>query len=221
MSAVVAFGAGGEEPYAVLLADTRSSVLALHRADDPHSVVEMDVAGWMAPATDIDIAVLVGLGGPLLDVGCGPGRMVRAAEERGVPALGIDVSAEAAALAAAGGTPVLRRSVFDHLPLEGAWGAVLLLDGNIGIGGDPDALLARCGELVSPTGCIVVEVDSDPDLFERADYRVVAPDGRRSATFPWARVGAAALARRAGLRGLVVVDAWGTASRRFVTLRRA
>ena len=40
------------------------------------------------------------------------------------------------------GGPALRRSVFDPLPGEGRWGTALLLDGNIGIGGDPRALLA-------------------------------------------------------------------------------
>ena len=33
--------------------------------------------------------------------------------------------------------------MFEPLPGEGRWGTVLLLDGNVGIGGDPVALLER------------------------------------------------------------------------------
>ena len=41
------------------------------------------------------------------------------------------------------GGPALVRSVFETLPGEGRWDTVLLMDGNIGIGGDPAALLGR------------------------------------------------------------------------------
>jgi len=220
MSTVVSFGAGGEEPYALVLGGGGGTALALRRLDDPGGSVEMDVADWWSPASEIDLGVLARVQGPLLDIGCGPGRMVRAAEAHSLAALGIDVSAHAAALAGAGGTPVLRRSVFDRLPLEGLWGTALLMDGNIGIGGDPDALLARCAELIAEDGRIVVEVDADPDLFDCAEYTAVGHGGRESAPFPWARVGSAALARLAAGRGLAVDDAWAAGARRFVVLRR-
>ena len=45
------------------------------------------------------------------------------------------------------GAPALCRSVFDPLPAEGRWAAVLALDGNIGIGGDPVAFLDRMRHL--------------------------------------------------------------------------
>lgn len=220
MSTVVSFGAGGDEPYALLLGGGGGTALALHKLDDPDGSVQMDVADWRSPANAVDLAVLGGLHGPLLDIGCGPGRMVRAAEELAFAALGIDVSAHAAALAGAGGTPVLRRSVFDRLPLEGLWGAALLMDGNIGIGGDPASLLARCAELIAEDGRIVVEVDIDPDLFDCAEYTAVGHGGRVSAPFPWARVGSDALVRLAAQSGLVVDDAWADGERRFVVLRR-
>ncbi|WP_396667511.1 methyltransferase domain-containing protein [Microbacterium sp. R86528] len=220
MSTLISFGAGGDEPYALMLGATGSSALALRRIDDPTGTVVLDVEGWRSPANAVDLAVLADLDGPLLDVGCGPGRMVRAAEENGLAALGIDVSADAAALAATNGTPVLRRSIFERLPLEGSWATVLLMDGNIGIGGDPAALVSRCAELMADDGCLVVEVDVDPELLDCAVYTAVGQDGHESAPFPWARVGSAALARVGSRSGLVVADAWADGQRRFVVLRK-
>ena len=51
------------------------------------------------------------------------------------------------------------RSVFQPVPGEGGWDTVLLADGNIGIGGDPVALLTRCRELLAPAGRVLVELD--------------------------------------------------------------
>ena len=148
---------------------------------------------WRAPANAVDIAVLGRRArrGPVLDIGCGPGRTVRGRRGTHSPAPGIDVSAHAAALAGAGGTPVLRRSVFDRLPLEGLWAAALLMDGNIGIGGDPAAPSLRA-QLIAQDGRIVVEVDPDPDLLTRRCTRrwhMAVGKALRS----WARVGSAAL----------------------------
>ncbi|WP_127476524.1 methyltransferase domain-containing protein [Microbacterium sulfonylureivorans] len=224
MSSIVAFGAGGDEPYALLLGGGGGGGggrLALRKVGDVVASIQVDVDGWRAPANAADLTVLAGLEGPLLDVGCGPGRMVRAAEERGLAALGIDISTEAAVRAAAEGTPVLRRSVFDRLPLEGSWSTVLLMDGNIGIGGDPEALLLRCAHLIADDGVVVVEVDADPELHDCATYTAVGEDGLESAAFPWARVGSAAAARVALRCGLMVCDAWAIGDRRFVLLRRS
>lgn len=220
MSAIAAFGAGGDEPYSVLLAGGGQGRLELRKVGETSTTIRLDATEWRAPASAVDIGVLEGLAGPLLDVGCGPGRMVRAAEARGVAALGIDISTDAAAHAAADGSPILRRSVFDRLPLEGSWASVLLMDGNIGIGGAPSALLRRCAELIAPGGVIVVEVDDDPDLDDSATYTVVGDEGRESGAFPWARVGSAALVRIAEGCGLTLGDAWAAGGRRFVLLRR-
>lgn len=217
MSVVVTFGGGGDEPYALSLGEGGGR-LALHRVGAEQGV-ELDAAVWHGPADATDLRVLTGLEGPLLDVGCGPGRMLRAATERGIPTLGIDVSTAAVALAAQSGAPVLHRSVFDRLPLEGQWHAVLLLDGNIGIGGDPAALLARCAHLLDADGSIIVEVDADPDLDERDHYRAIRDDGTASAAFPWARVGSTVLARVAASVRLRVADAWTDEDRHFVVLR--
>jgi hypothetical protein len=64
------------------------------------------------------------------------------------------------------GGQVLRRNLADQLPGEGRWGTALLLDGNVGIGGDVPGLLCRCRDLVGPGGLIICEVDPDPDRNE-------------------------------------------------------
>jgi hypothetical protein len=94
----------------------------------------------------------------------------------------------------------------------------VLLDGNIGIGGDPERLLRRLGELLRPGGVLVAEVE------EVGGCRSVAvrldADGTLGPSFPWATVGAAAwpeLARRAGL---VAGSAVRVGKRRFGVARR-
>ena len=60
----------------------------------------LDLREWERPADLVDRAVLWGIRGPVLEVGCGPGRLVAALAESGTPALGIDISPLAAELAA-------------------------------------------------------------------------------------------------------------------------
>jgi SAM-dependent methyltransferase len=73
--------------------------------------------------------------GPTIELGCGPGRLVARLIRRGVPALGIDRSATAIRLAGRGGAPALLGDVFEPLPGMGRWQTVLLVDGNVGLGG--------------------------------------------------------------------------------------
>lgn len=55
-------------------------------------------------------------GGPTLDVGSGPGRLTVALAERGVLALGIDVTPQALQLARSAGALTLQRDVFSPVP---------------------------------------------------------------------------------------------------------
>ena len=99
--------------------------------------LQLQVSRWCAPPDAADEELLRRCRGPVLDVGCGPGRLTVALTDRGIPALGVDISRAAVTLARQAGAPALRRSVFDPLPGVGQWGTVLLADGNIGIGGLP------------------------------------------------------------------------------------
>ena len=160
------------------------------------------VDAWHQPATPEELAVLDGLRAPVLDVGCGPGRIAAALAGRGVPALGIDVSPSALATASAAGAAVLDRSVFDPLPGEGRWSTALLLDGNIGIGGDPVRLLRRLRELLAPWGEAVVEVDAPGSPTVVDSVRLRCPRSGDGPWFGWAWVGAddvAGIAADAGL----------------------
>jgi len=80
---------------------------------------------------------------------------------RGVPALGIDRSATAIRLAGRGGAPALLGDVFEPLPGMGCWHTVLLVDGNVGLGGDPRRILGRAAELLSRGGRCVAEFEAE------------------------------------------------------------
>ncbi|MGI8663648.1 MAG: class I SAM-dependent methyltransferase [Acidimicrobiales bacterium] len=159
------------------------------------------VDDWMAPASADERALLAGLDGPVLDLGCGPGRLVHALAEQGVPALGVDSSPEAVRAALDRGAPALCRSAFDRLPAEGRWRSVLLVDGNIGIGGHPLQLLRRVEELLAPDGVAVVEVDRPGGPTTTTSARIES-GARCSVWFPWAFVAADALDALAGGAGL-------------------
>ena len=88
------------------------------------------------------------------------------------------------------GAPAVRMSVFDEVPRTGSWATALLLDGNIGIGGDPAALLARVHQLLAPAGAALVELDP-PELPAGRFQAYVEHAGRIGPRFPWARVGPA------------------------------
>ena len=178
----------------------------------------IDLDRWSADADAVDALVVSRCQPPVIDLGCGPGRMVRALNRTGRPALGVDISAAAVAVSMAHGGPALRRRLDDPLPAEGRWGTALLMDGNIGIGGDVVRLLRRCRDLVGAGGLIIVEVDVDP---ERHDLDQVVLSGRTqtAAAMPWVRIGARALHRLAVELDLSWVEEWTNEHRSFVTLR--
>ncbi|MFG2890897.1 methyltransferase domain-containing protein [Streptomyces sp. NPDC048248] len=200
----------GADPYADALRSGRGP-LFLRRTDG--WLLPLEVERWCAGADAADLSALRRCEGPVLDIGCGPGRLVAALHAQGRRALGIDVSEAAVARTSATGGAALCASVFDSLPDEGHWGTALLLDGNIGIGGDPRALLARIGELLGRQGLLLVET-TPADIDERVQVRVDdlhgprRRQGSRHSWFPWARVGTPALLRHAAATGWTPTERW-------------
>ncbi|MBO0819846.1 MAG: methyltransferase domain-containing protein [Nocardiopsaceae bacterium] len=155
--------------------------------------------------------------GATLDVGSGPGRLTVALAERGIPALGIDVTPYAVELARTAGALSLLRDVFEHVPGTGRWMNVLLADGNIGIGGDPVALLRRVAELLTPLGQALVEVRPPGTALRRERVRL-RHGGRTSPWFAWAYVGADQIGGLAADAGLVKGETWSADGRWFCVL---
>lgn len=205
LSSAANFGQGHDEPYARALANG-SGTLTL-RPDGGHhqaEALDFDVRGWCGEASLLERSLLRSLQGPVLDVGCGPGRLLAAAQGIGLPALGIDTSAEAVRRARGRGARALEQSVFAPVPHPGLWRSVILLDGNIGIGGSITSLLRRCSQLIAPDGTLLAEVEADEDL--DIVYSAVLEDqnGNQSEPFRWARTGSAGLKSRAQRNGWTV-----------------
>lgn len=153
------------------------------RADDG-TALPLDPGRWHADPTPEEQHLLDSLPGPVLDVGCGPGRLVLGLAHRGTVVLGVDPAPAAVAICRSKGAPVLQKSVFDPLPGQGRWRTIILADGNIGIGGDPARLLRRCRDLLAQDGTIVVEVEA-PGSAPGAWHAYRARLERGSACGPW------------------------------------
>lgn len=180
----------------------------------------LDVGRWLMSCDACDTGLLANLDGPVLDVGCGPGRHLEALAERGVRALGIDTSPAAAQIARRRGAEVLLADVFDApLPLA-SWQTVLLLDGNIGIGGCPTTLLQRIAALLTPAGQVIAEVAAPGTGLRRGRIRL-EHGPLISSWFSWAQVDAAQLAPSAAHAGLRVAGSTHQDGRWFLSLAAA
>jgi SAM-dependent methyltransferase len=178
-------------------------------------VLPLAVQRWQDDADGDDGWLLERCLGATLDLGCGPGRLVVALADRGVPALGVDVSVQAVERCLQRGAAVLHRDAFERLPGEGRWEHVVLADGNIGIGGDPVALLRRCRDLLAETGTVLLEVEPGAEFWQGAAH-LISDEGPRNETldpaaptgtwFPWAVLGPDAVDEVAAAAGLWVTE---------------
>lgn len=203
------------DPYTLALR-ARRGPLFLRRADGHR--LRLEVERWCRRPDAADRTVLERCVGTVLDVGCGPGRMVAALVRQARPALGIDTAWAAVRHTRDHGGVALHASVFDAIPDEGGWDSVLLMDGNVGIGGDPPTLLRRLGQLVAPGGLLLVET-AGAEVDERFEAWLDDDRGGTSPAFPWARVGTGALCDHAEAAGWEPVAHWRAGARPFLALR--
>jgi SAM-dependent methyltransferase len=210
--------AGALAPYEAALGDAGALTLVA----DSGQRIELEIARWLAPADASDHTVIDRCAGPVLDVGCGPGRFVRALAERGIAALGLDIAGAAVTLTRGRNVAALRRSVFDPAPAEGRWPTVLLMDGNIGIGGDVDRLLRRISGLLAPGGTLLVETARDPLVDRALRVRFGCADGAGDGpSFGWSEVGIDALGDYVEAAGSSVTEIWSAAGRTFAACVRS
>ncbi|HET9169291.1 MAG TPA: methyltransferase domain-containing protein [Actinospica sp.] len=190
--------------------------ITLHGQDG--FVIRLEVGRYAGRADPVDRHLLEHCTGPTLDIGCGPGRLAAELARRGVPALGVDITPVALLLARASGATVLGRSVFDRLPAEGRWPHALLIDGNIGISGDPAHLLERIKAVLLPVGATLIVETTPHETDERHRLRPVGGAGPAGPAIPWARIGPGALGALAEPIGYRVTADWRFGGRRFVHL---
>ena len=190
--------------------------LYLRAEDGTYRVVPLKQ--WLGPLETADAGVLDRALGPVLDVGCGPGRHVLALAQRGVLAVGVDVTPAAVRFARCRGATVLLGSVFAPVPGAGHWRTALLLDGNIGIGGRPVALLGRLRDLLRPDGRVLCELNAPGSPTRSELVALEDRDRRRSAWFPWARVSVDGIGLLASRAGMSVAETWHHDGRWFARL---
>lgn len=183
--------------------------------EDQPSVLPM--SEWTREADRHDHALLDLCDGATIDIGCGPGRLTAALARRGQVALGIDVVPEAVGQTRERGGSALHRDVYDALPGEGRWRTALLADGNVGIGGDPVALLRRAREVIDPRGRVVVEVEA-PGVATRTVWASLENGGMRSRPFRWSVVGMDDIDDLVQRAGLAIADTRSLGARWAVVL---
>jgi SAM-dependent methyltransferase len=192
---------------------------ATHTAWSSSDVPRFDLRRWERPADPVELALLTSAVEPVLDIGCGPGRIVAALHERGVAVLGIDATPAAITRARRADIPVVMQSVFDRVPPEGGWGTVLLFDGNIGIGADPVRLLARVQELLADGGRALVELEAPGTGVHDGAVQLEVATGMVG-IFPWTWVATDEIEAMARAAQLDVDYAVTTGRRWFAWLRR-
>jgi len=144
---------------------------------------------------------------PVLDVGCGAARHLLALAQRGIDGLGLDVTPSAVRLARSRGATVIEGSIFGPVPGSGTWRTALLLGGNVGIGGDPVALVVRVTAVLRPGGMILAELEA-PGAGGRTERARVHHDVHTGPWFDWAVVDPVSIQATASDAGLDVVASW-------------
>jgi SAM-dependent methyltransferase len=103
--------------------------------------------------------------GPVLDLGAGAGRAGLYLQDRGLRVTAVDASPGAAAVCHRRGLADVRLGDVNNPPADQAWAGILLLCGNLGLGGSwagNRRLLARLAGLAAP-GAVLVGDSVTPD----------------------------------------------------------
>jgi SAM-dependent methyltransferase len=121
--------------------------------------------------------------GPVLDLGAGAGRASLYLHERGLPVTAVDASPGAVEVCRRRGVADVRLGDANDPPADQPWAGVLLLCGNLGLGGSWEGnrrLLSRLAELAAP-GAVLVGDSVTPD----GPARVVLRIRYRNLVTPW------------------------------------
>ncbi len=191
---------------------------SLHAVDGNGARRRLPLDRWLTEAPSDEEMLLERAVGPVLDIGCGAGRHLVALGNRGIEATGVEVSDLAVEIARGRRAKVIHGSVFD-LPETASWQTALLLDGNIGICGEPQRLLQRVARLLQPGGAALVELDPPGAETKVLNLRLEGP-GESSEWFPWAWVGVDGIEAVSTGTGLTVSEVWPIGERWFAELRR-
>lgn len=114
---------------------------------------------------------------PALDLGAGAGRASLWLQDHGIGVTAVDSSPGAVGVCRARGVRDVRLGDLNELPNEKPWRLILLLCGNLGLGGSFDGnrrLLARLAEVAAPDAVLVgdtVDPGGDPDIRLRIRYK--------------------------------------------------
>jgi len=112
--------------------------------------------------------------GPVLDLGSGAGRAGLYFQERGLDVTSVDVSPGAVEVCRRRGLADVRLGDVADPPRDRRWGAILLLCGNLGLGGSADGtrrLLTRLAELAAP-GAVLAGDTVTPDGAAEVSLRI-------------------------------------------------
>jgi SAM-dependent methyltransferase len=115
--------------------------------------------------------------GPVLDLGCGAGRSSLWLQDQGFDVTAVDFSPGAVEVCRRRGVRDVRLADVLDPPSDLAWAAVLLLCGNLGLGGSWDGsrrLLRRLATITRPDAVLIgdsVTPDGLPDVRLRVCYR--------------------------------------------------
>ena len=101
---------------------------------------------------------------------------------------------------------------------EVGW-ALKCLDGSIGIGGDPVALLRRVGCLLAPGGQVLVETEPPEQRSERLTM-LIQPESGGESWFDWATLSASDAALVARAAHFDLTDRWEDSGRWFAQLSK-